>query len=47
VENIQELRNVAADYGQALGEHPLTAFLEDVSLVSIRTRETTTPTRRR
>lgn len=33
-ENVQELRNVAADYVQALVEHPLTAFLEDVSLVS-------------
>jgi len=33
-ENIQELRSVAADYTHALGEHPLTAFLEDVSLVS-------------
>ena len=33
-ENVQELRGVAADYTHALGEHPLTAFLEDVSLVS-------------
>jgi len=33
-ENIQELHGVAADYTHALGEHPLTAFLEDVSLVS-------------
>jgi DNA helicase-2/ATP-dependent DNA helicase PcrA len=33
-ENVQELRGVAADYTHALGEHPLTAFLEDVSLVA-------------
>jgi len=33
-ENIQELRGVASDYTHAIGEDPLTAFLEDVSLVS-------------
>jgi DNA helicase-2/ATP-dependent DNA helicase PcrA len=33
-ENVQELRGVASDYTRAIGEDPLTAFLEDVSLVS-------------
>ena len=33
-ENVQELRGVAADYTRAVGDDPLTTFLEDVSLVS-------------
>jgi DNA helicase-2/ATP-dependent DNA helicase PcrA len=33
-DNIKELRNVAADYTQALGDDPLAHFLEDVALVA-------------
>jgi DNA helicase-2/ATP-dependent DNA helicase PcrA len=33
-ENVQELGNVAAEYTRAVGDDPLTTFLEDVSLVS-------------
>jgi DNA helicase II / ATP-dependent DNA helicase PcrA len=33
-DNIKELRNVASDYTQALGDDPLAHFLEDVALVA-------------
>jgi DNA helicase-2/ATP-dependent DNA helicase PcrA len=33
-DNVLELRNVAADYTSAVGDDPLTEFLENVSLVS-------------
>jgi DNA helicase-2/ATP-dependent DNA helicase PcrA len=33
-ENVQELGNVAAEYTHAVGDDPLTTFLEDVALVS-------------
>jgi len=33
-ENVQELGNVAAEYTRAVGDDPLTTFLEDVALVS-------------
>jgi DNA helicase II / ATP-dependent DNA helicase PcrA len=33
-DNIKELRNLAADYTQALGDDPLAHFLEDVALVA-------------
>jgi DNA helicase II / ATP-dependent DNA helicase PcrA len=33
-DNIKELRNVAADYTEALGDDPLAHFLEDVALVA-------------
>ena len=33
-DNIKELRNVAADYTQAVGDDPLAHFLEDVALVA-------------
>ena len=33
-DNIKELRNVASDYTEALGDDPLAHFLEDVALVA-------------